>query len=219
MSVQVALMRVCMRQLLSSQRLIFALVALLAIPAVTLSSGGALSDDYGLASLLVPSVTAFLAVQTTNVGSPGTRSVLLVAAGGRGPVLAAHALLTAVVSLTGAALLTVSPLVLTSRAFTAEQVITGFACIVAAALTGSAIGVLGSRYVFRRAGWSLVFTLLALLASVLDPTLSPVREAIDVLQHHPASLARGLAAALGATCLLLAAAAVGRLIAQRRDNL
>jgi len=216
-SVQVALMRVWMRQLLSSQRYVVALVALVAIPAVTVPSGGALPDDYGLASLLVPSITAFLAVQTTNVGSNGTRSVLFVAAGGRGPVMTAHASLTAVSSLAAAAFLAVGPLVVAPRAFDTGQVVTGFTCIVAAALTGSAIGVLGSRYVFRSSGWSFVFILLALLASVRVP--SPVREALDVLQHHPESLVRGLAAALHATCLLLVAAALAIVVARRRDNL
>lgn len=217
----IALVRYTLSTVLLSQRYLPPVLLFLAILAVfTSRDDGSLVPVYALCSAAVFVCGTWLTVATVNTEDPVRRSITVVNAGGTGRVLVASVW----VAFGWCALIVVIGLLypLTSGHHPVGPAV--FALGAAAELTGGctgvAVGLLCSRLVIRRTGYSVLAALGAILLLLLVPGLPPVNPVFHLLAGHRSAgslLAPVLAFGAVSVVLVTASTAVTRFVTLRRD--
>lgn len=186
----------------------------------TVNDTGPLVGSYVVVAGSLLLVACWLTVTIVNLEDPARRAVTLVTAGGAGRVLAAEVVL---VLLAGAALIvvgTVFPVLSGRHEVTVAALAVGVAAQATTAGTGVAVGLICSRLVVPRPGWSLVLALVVVVAIPLAPGLPPVNPMLRLMSgaRAPAGQLAPIAVDLAVAIVLLAAsAAATHRIALRRD--
>jgi hypothetical protein len=186
----------------------------------TSNDNGSLLPVYAFCSAAVFVCGTWLTIATVNAEDPTQRSITVVNAGAQGRVLVA----SAYVAFTGCLLISLLgllyPLVTGHHPKSVAVLGVGLLAELTGAWTGMAVGLLCSRLVIRRAGWSLVTGLLATFVLLLVPGMPPMNRVFHLMvdENHAAAVLPGvLAFAVLALVLVAASAAVTRFVAARRD--
>lgn len=217
----IALVRYTLATVLLSQRYLPPVLLFVTVLAVfTSNDNGSLLPVYAFCSAAVFVCGAWLTIATVNAEEPTQRSITVVNAGGQGRVL-----LAAVYTAFGGCLLLsvlglLYPLVTGNHPIGAAALAVGLLAELTGSWTGMAVGLLCSRLVIRRAGWSLVTGLLATLVLLLIPGMPPMNRVFRLMvneDHAGAVLPGVLAFAVLGLVLVAASAATTRFVAQRRD--
>lgn len=195
------------------------LVFLAALSVGTGSDSGPLLRTYSFCVGAVLACGAWLAVTVVNHEDPVQRQVVTVAAGSARRVLAA----TVAVALTGCLFLIALglfiPLLVGHHTVTAGVLAAGAVAQFAAALVGTALGLLVSRSVIPRLGIAVATAVAALLAMLLIGWISPINPLIRLLSNAgtPGGVAVRLVVLTGLSAALLAVgAAITQWVASRR---
>lgn len=197
-----AVTRYLMADLLRSQRFVLPLLVYVAAVAVLMGGDPGPPPQPWAASvgLLYP-ISAWLAITVSNAEEPVGRQVTVAASGGW-PRLQAGVMITCLVGdmvlLACAVLRPLVPLGGVSYPYSSRMVLVGVLAHVAAAGTGTALGIALGRPLIGRIGWSAVLIGLTVLATITQPWLPPVGAAILTLNGSAPSLSvLTLYAALG----------------------
>jgi hypothetical protein len=215
-----ALIRYYLAATVHGQRYLAPLLFDLAVLSVfTINDAGPLIGSYVVSAASLLLTSCWLTVTIVNLEDPVRRAITLVAAGGAMRVLAAEAGLAV---LAGVALIgvgTVFPIVSGSHIVTWDDVVVGILAQVTTAAVGIAVGLLCSRLVVPRPGYSLILALVVIVAVPLTPGLPPVHSMLRRMSSAAGSVPVGSLAtdALIAAFVLLGAFAVTHRIAVRRD--
>ncbi|MEV6849829.1 hypothetical protein [Actinoplanes sp. NPDC051411] len=215
-----ALIRYYLAATVHGQRYLAPLLFDLAVLSVfTINDAGPLIGSYVVSAASLLLTSCWLTVTIVNLEDPVRRAITLVAAGGAMRVLAAEAGLAV---LAGGALIgvgTIFPIVSGSHTVTWDDVAAGILAQVTTTAVGIAVGLLCSRLVVPRPGYSLILALAVIVAVPLTPGLPPVHSMLRRMSSAGGSVPAGpLAAdALIAAFVLLGAFAVTHRIAVRRD--
>lgn len=217
----IPLIRYTLANMLLSQRYLPPVLLFVVLLAVfTSNDNGPLMPLYAFCSAAVFVCGTWLTIATVNAEDPTQRSITVVNAGGQGRVLVA----AACVAFTGCVALSllglVYPVVTGRHAEGVAVLLLGLVAELTGALTGIAVGLLCSRPVIRRPGWSVVTGLLATLVLLLVPGMPPMNDVFHLmLDENQAGTA--LPGVLGFAVLSVALAAGGAAVtgyvAQRRD--
>ncbi|APU14450.1 hypothetical protein [Actinoalloteichus fjordicus] len=181
---------------------------------------GAPPGPWAASVLLLYPASAWLAVAAANAEEPVQRSVTVVAAGGHGRVLAGVLGVCVLVDLLLVALAVCWPILTGRYSYPLTLVGLGIAAHLAAALAGTAVGLLCARPVLNRPGWTVAAASGVVLLTALAPWLPPVGTTVARLGAASATGGSpwpGTALDLGvAVLLLLGAAATTLRVARRR---
>ncbi len=210
-----------MADLLRSQRFLVPLLAYLAAVAVLMGGGpGPPPQPWAASAGLLYPISAWLAITVSNTEESVGRQATVAASGGWWR-LQAGVLLTCLVGdavlMACAVLRPLVPLGSVSYAYSARMVLVGVLVHVAAAGTGTALGLVFGRPRVSRIGWSAVLIGLTVLATITQPWLPPVGVSIVTLNGPEPSLSvLTMSAVLG---LLLSGMALWLVtVAERRYN-
>jgi hypothetical protein len=155
---------------------------------------------WAASALALYPVAAWWTLVVAHVEDPARRTLTASAAGGWGPVAAA----TPAVALAGDAVLValavVWPVVLGGYPYPPPTVLLGVVAHLAAAATGTAVGLLCARPVVTRIGWSVLFGVVVVTVTAVQPWLPPVGTAVAALTgaDAPPVASAGLALLLAA---------------------
>jgi hypothetical protein len=213
----IALVRYLGADVLRSQRFLAPIVIYIGALAIVFSGDpGAPPSPWAATVLVAYPVAAWLALTVAHAEEPAQRTVTVASAGSWRQVLGAVVVLCVLIDLGMAVLATVVPLI-GSYSYSPAMLLNGFLAHAAAALTGSAIGLVCARPVVQRVGWSLVLVLGIVLITALQPWLPPVGAVVAALGRPEATtgVLVALYAAVGAV-LLAVAGMVTVLVAERR---
>lgn len=162
------------------------------------------------------STAALIAVE-----DPVQRAITAVNTGRSWALLVAVVVVVLLTSAVLAGLVVVLPGVLGNDRVTALDLATGAVALVAASCLGTAIGMVTSRLVIRRPGWSLLAALLLLVVVLLTRGLPPINPLVLLLARTESATAGVLAttawSAVVAVVVLLLCAVVTQVVATRRD--
>ncbi|WP_305787655.1 hypothetical protein [Symbioplanes lichenis] len=205
----IALVRFQLAAMLHGQRYLAPVLLHLSVLSIfTVNDIGPLTGSYVVVagSLLV--AACWLTITVLNQEDPTRRAVSIVTAGGPGRLLTAE---TTLALLAGFALLlvgTVFPIVAGDHLVTPAAVFAGVLAQATSLCTGVAVGLLCSRLLVPRPGWSLLLALLVIGAIPLTPGLSPINPMLKLLStaRPPAALLPALVTHLAVAAALLAAA-------------
>jgi hypothetical protein len=215
-----ALIRYYLAATVHGQRYLAPLLFDLAVLSVfTINDAGPLIGGYVVSASSLLLTSCWLTVTIVNLEDPVRRAITLVAAGGAMRVLAAEAGLAV---LAGVALIgvgTIFPIVSGSHTVTPDDVAVGILAQVTTTAVGIAVGLLCSRLVVPRPGYSLILALVVIVAVPLTPGLPPVHPMLRLMSSAGGSVPAGPLAtdALIAAFVLIGAFAVTHRIAVRRD--
>jgi hypothetical protein len=203
----IALVRYTLATVVLSQRFLPpVLLFLAALFIFTSRDNGPLVPVYALSSAAVFVCATWLTVAIVNAEDPVQRSVTSVTAGGSGRVLVASVWVACgwlvVITVVGLAY----PLTSGQHPVGPAVFALGAAAELTSGCTGVAIGLLCSRLVIRRAGWSALTALAAVLAFLLVPHLPPINPVFRLLANGTS-----------AGPLLVGATVLTRFVALRRD--
>lgn len=196
-----------------SQRVLIPVVVYGVVLAILLSdSVGRPPGVWPATALALYPTAAWLTLVVANIEAPAQRLVTMAAAGG--PVrLVTGTLLVALAADAVLVLLSVVvPVVRAADPYPVEAVLSGVLVHVAAATTGTAIGMLCARPLVTRIGWSFLLAVSVVTVTAVQPWLPPVGSAVRALTSDaPPPLGEAL---LG---LLLVAAAAAVAVAVDRQ--
>jgi hypothetical protein len=170
-----------------------------------------------LSQRYLPPVLVFLAALFIFTGQ---RSITVVNAGGSGRVLAASVWVSGVWCAAIAVVGLLYPLLVGHHPVGPAVLVLGVLAELTSACTGMALGLLCSRLVIRRTGWSILGALAAVLLFVLVPGVPPVHPVFRMLAgtRPPPSILLPVAAfGLVSIVLLAGATLLTGFVAQRRD--
>jgi hypothetical protein len=216
-----ALYRYQFSVLLHSQRYLPPVVAFLALLAVlTSSSTGAILPTYAIVGGLLFACVAWLTIALINTEDPVSRTIAVVNAGDSRRVLGAAVLVALTGSVVLAAIGLSYPIVTGHHTVSGTELLVGVEAQLVCVVVGMGVGLVASRLVIPRTGYSLVVALGLVLALLLVRWISPINPLLTLLNgsRHPADMllpATGLA--LIGVVMLLAAAAGTQYVAVRRD--
>jgi hypothetical protein len=168
-----------------SQRVLIPVVVYGVVLAVLLSDNvGRPPGVWPATALALYPTAAWLTLVVANIEAPAQRLVTMAAAGGpirlvTGTVLVALAADAALVLLS-----VVVPVVRAADPYPAEAVLSGVLVHVAAATTGTAIGVLCARPLVTRIGWSFLLAVSIVTITAVQPWLPPVGSAVRALTSN-----------------------------------
>ncbi|MET0494554.1 MAG: hypothetical protein ABW000_15640 [Actinoplanes sp.] len=192
----------------------------LVLTVFTVNDQGPLAGSYVVSAGALLLTMCWLTITILNLENPARRAITVVTAGGAGRVLAAETLLAL---LAGAVLIgvgTVFPILSGEHVVTAAEVGVGVLASAVTTCMGIAVGLVCSRSVVPRPGFSLLLALIVVIALPLTPGLPPINPMLIELSsaEPPADQLPTLAAyvALAAAVLALAFTAT-RYVAHRRD--
>jgi hypothetical protein len=217
----IALIRYQLAALLHGQRYLApVLLFLIALSVLTINDQGPLTGSYAVSAGSLLITMCWLTVTIVNHEDPVRRAITEVTAGGPGRVLLAEILLSllAGVLLTGVGLL--FPIVSGHHVYTGADLAAGLLASLTSVGAGTAVGLVCSRLVVPRPGYSLLLALVVVVALPVTPGLPPINPMLRTLsggsppQDQLAALAGCLAIA---TALLVVCAGCTRLTAARRD--
>ncbi|BFV56528.1 hypothetical protein KCMC57_up16320 [Kitasatospora sp. CMC57] len=207
-----ALCRYTLARLLHSQRYLPPVLLFLGLVTVlTSSDSGPLTAVYGVCAGAMFLSACWLTVGLVNLDEPAARAIAVVSSGGARRVFAADALVALVICLPLTVFGLCWPLAVGHHAVAAGPLLVGVAAQLTAAFTGIALGLVCSRAVVGRPGYSLLAALGSALALPLVPGLPPLNPLLTRLagRHPAAELLRPvgglalLAAALAAVAVLV----------------
>lgn len=217
----IALYRYQLTSMVLSQRYLPpALVYLAALSVGTSSDNGPLLRSYSFCVAAVLACSTWLAVSVVNHEDPVQRQVTTVAAGGSRRMLGAAIAVTFTGCLFLTALGLIYPILTGDHVVTAGAVLVGAVAQLAAALVGTALGLLTSRLVIPRLGIAMVVAVTALLAILLVRWISPVSPLIRLLSNatSPDSTTIPLTALTAVSVAILAVSAIiTQRVADRRE--
>jgi hypothetical protein len=216
-----SLVRYTLATVLLSQRYLPPLLLFVGMMAVfTSNDDGSLLPVYAFSAAAVFICGTWLTIATVNAEDPVQRSITIVNTGGVGRVLAADLC----VALAGCTLISVVgllyPLTTGRHVLSPAALLVGLLAELTGGLCGMAVGLLCSRPVIRRAGWSMATALLATFALLLIPGMPPMNRVFRLMTNelHPAAvLAKVIVFCVVSVVLVIASAAVTRFVAIRRD--
>lgn len=217
----IALFRYTFSVLLHSQRYLPPTLLFLALMAILTSSDtGPILPLYAVSAGLVFVCSTWLTVSLINTEEPVSRAIVVVNSRDSRKVLAASVL----VALAGSLFLTVIglyyPLVSGKHTVTGLDLFLGAEAQLTCAFVGIGVGLLTSRLVIGRPGYSLVVALALVMALLLVKWIPPVHPLLSLLDgnRQPAGLLAPVAGfAVVGILVLLASAAGTQYVALRRD--
>lgn len=217
----IALFRYALATVAHSQRYIPPTLLFIAVMAVfTSNDTGPLVPVYAISSAAVFVCGTWLTVAVANAEDPGQRSITVVNAGGLGRVLVASVWVAAV----GCGLLSLIgllfPLVTGRHPVDVAVLALGFLAESTAGCTAVAVGLVCSRLVIRRSGYSVVVSLAAMFVLLLVPGLPPVNPVFRLLagtEKPTALLLPVVVFGLVSVVLLAGSTTLTRFVAARRD--
>ncbi|OIJ94858.1 hypothetical protein [Streptomyces colonosanans] len=180
----IALIRYMFTVLLLSQRYLAPLLLFLGLVTVLTSSDtGPLAATYAAVAGAMLLCSAWLTMASVGLEDQSHRSVIVVSAGSHLRVLLGTVGAVAVwcLMLTAAGL--VLPLMLGPHVPGLADLTLGTEAQLTCAFTGTAVGLICSRLVFRRQGYALVLALVLLLAALVGKGVSPVNIMLTRLQN------------------------------------
>jgi hypothetical protein len=193
------------------------LLNLTALSVFTINDTGPLTGSYVVSAGSLLLTMCWLTVTIANLEDPTRRAITIVATGGPARALAAVVFLAL---LAGAALIgvgTVFPILSGTHVVTPAAVVAGVLAQAVVTCVGIGVGLLCSRLVVPRPGYSLLLALVVIFAIPLTPGLPPVNPMLRLMSSDGASLP-ALGGYLMIACLLLGAAVTAtHHIAVRRD--
>jgi hypothetical protein len=195
-----------------SQRVLIPVIVYGVVLAILLSdSVGRPPGVWPATALALYPTAAWLTLVVANIEAPAQRLVTMAAAGGpvrlvTGTVLAALAADAVLVLLS-----VVVPVMRATDPYPAWAVLSGVLAHVAAATTGTAIGVLCARPLVTRIGWSFLLAVALVTMTAGQPWLPPVGSAVRALTSGAAPpLGEALLGLLLVACAAAAVVAVDR---------
>ena len=191
-----------------------------ALTVFTVNDAGPLTGSYVVVAGSLLLVTCWLTVTIVNLEDPARRAVTLVTAGGAGRVFTAEVALSLLAGVALIAVGTVFPILSGRHEVTAAAVGVGVVAQATTVGVGVAVGLICSRLVVPRPGWSLILALVVIVAIPLTPGLPPVNPMLRLMSSDrpPADQLPPIAIGLAVAVALLAASAVAtHRIALRRD--
>jgi hypothetical protein len=195
------------------------LLDLAALSVFTINDAGPLTGSYVVSSGSLLLTACWLTVTIVNGEDPVRRAITMVAAGGPVRVLAAETGLAVLAGVVLIAVGTIFPIVSGSHTVTSDAVAAGILAQVTTSAVGIAVGLLCSRLVVPRPGYSLIAALVVIVAVPLTPGLPPVHPMLRLMSSASGTVPLGplgLDAAI-AVLVLIAGFAVTHRIAIRRD--
>jgi hypothetical protein len=172
---------------LRSQRVLLPVILYAGVLAVLYGGDpGPLPAPWAASALALYPVATWLALVVANTEEPPARLVTVAAAGGTGRVIAATLAVVFVADVLLSAAATVTPLVLTRYSAPPDGLLLGFCTHLAAAATGTAIGLLVARPLITRIGWSFCIAAVAVTATAVQPWLPPVGTAVRAVTNGSA---------------------------------
>ncbi len=217
----IALFRYTLSVLLHSQRYLPPTLAFLALLAIlTSSDSGPILPVYAVCAGLVFVCSTWLTVSLVNTEEPVSRAIVVVNSRDSRKVLAAAVLVALAASLFLTVIGLYYPLVSGKHTVTGSDLLLGAEAQLTCAFVGIGMGLLTSRLVIGRPGYSLVAALALVLALLLVKWIPPVHPLLSLLGggRKAADLmapVSGLAAV--GVLVLLASAAGTQYVAVRRD--
>jgi hypothetical protein len=196
-----------------SQRVLIPVVVYGIVLAVLLSdSVGRPPGVWPATALALYPTAAWLTLVVANIEAPAQRLVTMAAAGGSVRLVTGTVLVALAADAVLVLLSVVVPVVRAADPYPTEAVLSGVLVHVAAASTGTAIGVLCARPLVTRIGWSFLIAVSVVTVTAVQPWLPPVGSAVRALTSDaPPPLGEAF---LG--LLLVAAAAAVAVAADRR---
>jgi hypothetical protein len=195
------------------------LLDLAALAVFTINDTGSLTGSYVVSAASLLLTACWLTVTIVNLEDPVRRLITLVAAGGAARVLAAEAGLAVLAGVVLIGVGTIFPIVSGSHVVTGPAVLAGVLAQVTTTAVGVAVGLLCSRLVVPRPGYSLLLALIVIVAVPLTPDLPPVHPMLRLMSSSDGQVPLGTMVAYAGTAVvvLLAAFVVTDRVAVRRD--
>ena len=215
-----ALIRYYLAATVHGQRYLAPLLFDLSVLAVfTINDSGPLVGSYVVSAASLLLTACWLTVTIVNLEDPVRRAITLVTAGGAARVLAAEAGLATLAGIGLIGVGTVFPIVSGSHVVTGREVLAGVLAQVTTTAVGIAVGLLCSRLVVPRPGYSLLLALIVIVAVPLTPGLPPVHSMLRLMSSATGAVPLGplLADAAIAVFVLFAGFVVTHRIAITRD--
>jgi hypothetical protein len=215
-----ALIRYYLAATVHGQRYLAPLLLDVSVLAVfTINDSGPPAGSYAVSAGSLLLTACWLTVTIVNLEDPVRRAITLVAAGGAVRVLAAEAGLAALAGVVLIAVGTIFPIVAGSHTVTGRDVLVGVLAQVTTTAVGIAVGLLCSRLVVPRPGYSLIVALVVIVAVPLTPGLPPVHSMLRLMSSPTGAVPVGplLIDAAIAVFVLFAGLVVTHQIAVRRD--
>lgn len=217
----IALIRYSLASMLHAQRYLAPVLLFLAILAVlTINDQGSLAAVYVVCAGGLFVCSAWLTITLINMEDPVHRAVTIVNAGRSRTVLIATTCLALIVCLALTGVGMVFPLFSGRHVVTAAGLVVGLEAQLACVFVGVGVGLLCSRLVIGRPGYSLVVALILVMVLPLTPGLPPVNPMLKLMSNgRPAAeLVTPVTGYLAiSVVLLLVAGTVTQLVAARRD--
>ncbi|AGL14046.1 hypothetical protein [Actinoplanes sp. N902-109] len=188
-----------------------------ALAVFTINDIGPLTGSYVVSAGSLLLAMCWLTVTIANLEDPARRAITVVTAGGPGRALAAVALLALLAAGVLIGVGTVFPIVSGHHVVTGTAVVSGVLAQAVAAWVGIGVGLLCSRLVVPRPGYSLLLALAAVMAVPLVPGLPPVNPVLRLMSHDNVSLLSLTGYLAIAGVVLLAAVTATHLLSVRRD--
>jgi hypothetical protein len=216
-----ALIRYNLAAVVHSQRYLAALLLdIVALCVFTINDQGPLTGSYVAAAAALLLSMCWLTVTIINHEDPVRRSISIVLAGSSDRVLFSEVALALLAGVVLAVVGVLFPIVSGQHTWNAGDLEVGALAMSTVVLAGTAIGVICSRLVIPRPGYSLLVALCVVIALPLTPHLPPVNPMLKTLAgtSRAADQVAPLAGDLLAAAVLLAIClAIARFLAVRRD--
>ncbi|MFC4950425.1 hypothetical protein [Pseudonocardia sp. GCM10023141] len=167
---------------LRSQRFLLPLIVFGAVLAVLFGGDpGAPPAPWAASVLAIYPTAAWFGLIVANTEDPVQRTVTMASAGGPGAVAAGSLLVALVGDVVLAAMAVVWPVVTTHYSYPPPLLLHGALAHLAAAATGTAVGLLCARPLVRRIGWSFCIAVTVVVITAVQPLLPPVGAAARTL--------------------------------------
>jgi hypothetical protein len=216
----VALIRYQLAALLHGQRYLAPLLLfLIALSVLTVNDQGPLTGSYAVSAGSLLIAMCWLTVTIVNHEDPVRRAVTGVTAGGPGRALLGEILLSLLVGALLAGVGLLFPIVSGRHVWTGADLVAGLLALLTSVAAGTAVGLLCSRPVVPRPGYSLLLALVVVGALPVTPGLPPINPMLRSLSggRPPQEQLPALGGCLAiAAALLIACAVAARLAAARR---
>jgi len=175
----VACARLLTADVLRSQRVLLPVILYAGVLAVLYTGDpGPLPAPWAASALVLYPVATWLALVVANSEEPPARLVTVAAAGGTGRVITATLALVLVADVALSAAATFWPMVVSHYRLPPDALPLGFCTHLAAAATGTAIGLLVARPLITRIGWSFCVGAVLVTATAVQSWLPPVGTAV-----------------------------------------
>jgi hypothetical protein len=216
-----ALIRYNLAAVVHGQRYVAPLLLFLIVLSVfTINDPGALTGSYTVSAGCLLVALCWLTVIIVNHEDPVRRSIQSVVAGGSGRVLLAEILLALLFGVALTVVGLIFPILSGKHTWGPADLAAGLLAQLTCVFTGVAVGILCSRLVVPRPGYSLLLALVVVLAFPVTPHLPPINPMLRLLStDRPAGEMLGRLGGYLAIAVVLAAACIAatRYISVRRD--